>query len=200
MAAVSLGATSVRLDAGDVWLMTVLVTSDTGGYPIAAVVTVALTDPAGVVTAPAAEALTRGVYQAAPTVAAAGRWVAKVDVTGHGVVTLAALVEAVVPAAGMVTVAQVLDYLGETSATTDEVTGALAAEQAAQYAACRVPAVYPADLAEALKRRVARNLAARSVPVAQFTSFDGGATSTRVPMTDPEVARLERPWRRLVVG
>lgn len=63
-----------------------------------------------------------------------------------------------------------------------------------------MPAAYPADLREALLRRVARNLAARAVPVASFTAFDGGATSTRVPGRDPEVRRLEAPHLRLSVG
>ena len=66
--------------------------------------------------------------------------------------------------------------------------------------ACRIPAAYPADLGEALCRRVARNLAARSVPVASFSAFEGGGTVTRVPQRDAEVARLEGPYRRLVVG
>lgn len=100
-------------------------------------------------------------------------------------------------------VEDVAAYLGETSATEDEMAGALAAETAAQSRVCRVPAdpeALSADLREALLRRVARNLAARSVPVATFTSFEGGASSTRVPASDPEVRRLEAPWRRLVVG
>ena len=91
-------------------------------------------------------------------------------------------------------------YLGETSWATEDIAAALAAEAAAQARSCRLPVPLPADLREALLRRVARNLAARAVPVATFTTFEGGASTTRVPMSDPEVRRLEGPWRRTVVG
>lgn len=94
----------------------------------------------------------------------------------------------------------VKNYLGTTSWTDAEISGALAAETAAQAKACSIPPVYPDDLAEALKRRVARNLAGRAVPVATYTAFEGGATTTRLPMTDPEVKRLEAPYRKLVFG
>lgn len=92
------------------------------------------------------------------------------------------------------------DYLGDTSCTDDEILDARAAELAAQARRCRVPADMPADLAQALKRRVARNLAARGVPVASFTSFEGGSTVVQVPRYDAEVARLEAPWRKRVTG
>lgn len=100
------------------------------------------------------------------------------------------------------TVSDVRDYLGDTSATDDEIADALAAETASQDRACRVPddPDYPADLGQALKRRVARNLAARLVPIAQMTTFDGGVSSARVPFRDAEVSRLESPWRRVTVG
>lgn len=55
----------------------------------------------------------------------------------------------------------------------------------------------PSDLAEALKRRVARNLAMRSLPLG-VQSDELGAT--RVGSVDPEVRRLEGPYRRLAVG
>ena len=88
----------------------------------------------------------------------------------------------------------------KTSASLTELEGALAAETAAQAARCRVTP-YTDDLREALMRRVARNLAARAIPVATWTSFEGGGgASTRVPTSDPEIARLEAPYRRLVVG
>ena len=97
------------------------------------------------------------------------------------------------------TAADADEYLGEHSWPYNNVVDALAAEVAAQAARCRVDP-YTDDLREACLRRVARNLAARSVPVATFTSFEGGGTSARVPSTDPEVSRLEGPYRRMVVG
>lgn len=99
------------------------------------------------------------------------------------------------PAPLLITISDLRDYLGDTSATDEALQDALTTERAAQAERCRVEP-YTASLREALMRRVARNLAARSVPVASFTSFDGGSTSTRVPGRDPEVARLEAPHRR----
>lgn len=93
-------------------------------------------------------------------------------------------------------------YLGDTSYTTEEITAALAAEQAAQAARCRVPAddaTWPADLTEALKRRVARNLALRNLPLAQLEGdADLGGITPRV--VDGEVRRLEAPWRKVMLG
>jgi hypothetical protein len=97
------------------------------------------------------------------------------------------------------TVVQMRAYLGDTSADDAELAGAILAERHAQAARCRIDRYGP-DLLEALKRRVARNLAARRVPVASFTAFDGGSTSTRVPTQDPEIRRLEAPYRRISVG
>lgn len=90
-------------------------------------------------------------------------------------------------------------YLGDVSESDPEIQAALDAEYAAQARRCRIDP-YPPDLAEALKRRVARNLAARRVPLATYTAFDGGGgTSTRVPTNDAEISRLERPYRRMAV-
>ena len=99
----------------------------------------------------------------------------------------------------MVTLLDVKAYLGDTSVPDAELELIIAAEQAAQARVCRIDNYGP-DLVEALKRRVARNIAARNIPVAQFTSFEGGTTSSSVPRRDPEVTRLEAPYRRLVVG
>jgi hypothetical protein len=93
-------------------------------------------------------------------------------------------------------------YLGPTSYTTGEIVDVLAAEKAAQAARCRVPAddaVWPADLTEALCRRVARNLALRGIPLAVLQG-DAEAGSLIPPGRDPEVRRLEGPHRRITVG
>lgn len=99
-----------------------------------------------------------------------------------------------------VTLTDVKTYLGDVSWTDAEIQGALTAETAAQTNRCTIPEPLPADLAEARMRRVARNLAARAVPLQEFSSFDGGSTVKTVTRTDPEVVRLEAPYRRLVVG
>jgi hypothetical protein len=57
---------------------------------------------------------------------------------------------------------------------------------------------YPTPLLEALQRRVARNLAMRKVPLGIAASADGLDVS-RVGAVDPEIRRLENPYRRMVV-
>ena len=92
-----------------------------------------------------------------------------------------------------------------------EISSALAAETAAQRRVLRAsafgvdpeppaePVAYPVDVAEALCRRVARNLALRGIPLAVLQgSAEGGPTVT--PGSDPEVRRLETPYRRLPSG
>jgi hypothetical protein len=100
------------------------------------------------------------------------------------------------------TTGDVETYLGDTSYTTEELGLALAAEKAAQAARCRVPAddaAWPADLVEALCRRVARNLALRGIPLAVLQG-DAEVGSLIPPGRDPEVRRLEGPHRRITVG
>lgn len=59
---------------------------------------------------------------------------------------------------------------------------------------------YPADLLEALLRRVQRLLEMRSKPLGyQDTATEFGVSATRVG-PDPEIRRLEEPWRKLVIG
>jgi len=90
-------------------------------------------------------------------------------------------------------------YVGTaaTSWTLEQFTEALAAEAKAQARKCRVPAAaatfWPDDLAEALFRRVHRNLAMRNLPLAIQSDGDGGI---RIGSNDPEIRRLEAPYRR----
>lgn len=101
--------------------------------------------------------------------------------------------------------ANVKAYLGDdTSFTDDEIESALLAESAAQAYRCRVPLEgqeWSADLAEALCRRVAVNLANRSLPLGVSVAMaETNVATTRVGGRDAEVARLEAPHRRLVIG
>lgn len=102
------------------------------------------------------------------------------------------------------TVQDVLEYLGDTEWDEATVTAAFNAEKAAQAARCRVPADdtdWPADLAEALCRRVAANLANRALPLGLQSSItEVGVGFSRVGGGDREVRRLEAPYRKLVVG
>lgn len=108
------------------------------------------------------------------------------------------------------TVEEVTAYLGdESSYTSEAVAAALAAEIVAQSAVVKFPAdpelpadpsPYPADLAEALCRRVQRLLNMRALPLGyQSSASEFGTITTRVG-ADPEIRRLEAPHRKLVVG
>jgi len=83
--------------------------------------------------------------------------------------------------------------------STTAITDAFNAERSAQRDKCGERNPYPDSLREALLRRVARNLAMRRLPLAMAGGdADGGPAI--IPGNDPEVRRLERPYRRLVIG
>lgn len=187
------------LSAGQTWYLCIRADST-------ATVTCVVTTSAGGTTSPTV-VQDGDKFQVTYAPSANGRFIATFTITDaetdfaeSQVLRAVAYVTAVVAEGAMPTGSDVLAYLGETSVLEAEADAVVAAEAAAQRARCRMPAAYPADLREALLRRCARNLAARAVPVTQFTSFEGGGTATRVPMHDPEIARLEAPYRRLVVG
>ncbi|KHL18538.1 hypothetical protein CLV56_4006 [Mumia flava] len=99
----------------------------------------------------------------------------------------------------------VMAYLDDSSSWSDSViSSALASEKAAQAVRCRVPGDaddWPADLVEALCRRVAVNLANRALPLGVQASISEAAVAqTRVGGTDREVTRLEAPYRRVTLG
>lgn len=111
-----------------------------------------------------------------------------------------------------VTVDDVVQYMGAADATRwavivedvvtyPEIVNALAAETAAQGLAVSYPEGGSADLDEALKRRVVRNLAMRSLPLAVMpANLDAGTGPVRIALLDGEVRRLERPYPRLPAG
>lgn len=93
-------------------------------------------------------------------------------------------------------------YLGNKAALWGdaELLSALDAETAAQQRRCRMPAEIPADLGEARHRRVARNLAMREVPLGmQAAVGEFGAALAKIG-NDAEIARLEAPHRKRVIG
>lgn len=192
-------------DAGDTWTAWILCVADDGTGTAPDSVAVALTLPDGMADTGTATAQTAvGLYKVTYDLTQAGRHAVVITVTdttyGDEVLTAGIEVRAATQDA-LPDLSAVWAYLGDdNSYTSEEVGNALAAETAAQARRCRIPVDYPADLGEALKRRVARNLAARAVPVATFTSFDGGGTSARVPSVDAEVRRLEAPYLRLPVA
>jgi hypothetical protein len=89
-----------------------------------------------------------------------------------------------------------------------QVEDALAAEARDQRSRCRFPTdpqtgapVYTDAHVEALKRRVAHNLAVRPLPLGlQATVTDGAALATVVAGLDGEVRRFEAPWRKVLTG
>ena len=90
-------------------------------------------------------------------------------------------------------------YLGTLagSATDSQLTIALATELAAQARVCNVGDYEANDLVEAVFRRVARNLAMKALPLGVQMNDLG---SIRLGSQDPEVRRLEGPFRKRVVG
>ena len=191
-------STSVLLPIGGVWEIRASVT-DVDGGAVDATPTVTVTLPAGTTATPTVETVAAGDYRATYEVGTAGRYVARVVATGYGAADFAAYATATTAGTGMPDAAAVVEYLGATSFTTDEVQDALDAEAAAQRSVCRVRAVYPDDLRQALLRRVARNLALRQLPLAVHQG-DAEAGPMLLPGRDPEVRRLEAPHRKLVVG
>jgi hypothetical protein len=101
---------------------------------------------------------------------------------------------------------EVTTYLADsgTDWTAEQIAAAYAAEKAAQASVCKVPLdtdAWPADLSEALFRRVAHNLALRALPLGVAPSVTDGAVAIARPGgTDAEVRRLELPYRKRPVG
>ncbi|MDG4821276.1 hypothetical protein O7635_05340 [Asanoa sp. WMMD1127] len=184
-----------ELPVNGVWVIDVAVRDADGALvDVAPVVTITL--PAGSTATPTPEALSTGVYRVLHTVSSAGRYIARAVAAGYGAADFAAQVDGVTAGTGMPSPADLSDYMGPNSHTEEDMQSALDAEAASQRAVCRVGAVYPADLREALLRRAARNLALRSLPAAMETG--DGQVPTPYPMGyDPEIRRLERPHRKL---
>ena len=184
------------LDIGDTWEFSFPVPEDS-------VVTVTLTDPNGDTT-PMTPVIEDEEATISATLTEGGRYLAVVIITTDGVTAVTPYtVWAEEPGGHVPTFEEVKAYLnagGEISWTDDQVQDALNTERSDQFKVCTIPANYPAALAGALKRRVARNIAAQSMPIAQITTFDTGQTVNRVPRTDPEVIRLEGPYRRIALG
>lgn len=183
-------------EVGDVWVFSL-------PAPEGSTLAVTVLDPTGDSTTPT-PVVEDGEATISVSLLEAGRYLAVVTVTTDGVPDVTPFTAwAEEPGGHVPTMEDVREYLdgtGGTSAEDQTIQAALDAERAAQARICNIPDTYPADLAEALCRRVARNLAARAMPIAQITSFDSGQMVNRVPRTDPEVIRLEGPFLKVVIG
>lgn len=183
---------------GDLWPIVVDIrTAD--GFHVSETPVVTVTLPDGSTATPAVESTVGGCYRAQYALTVAGRHIASVTTTAYGAAGF--VVEAVSPtqAGGMPQVADVNAYLGTNSWTNADIASALAAETASQRATCAIPAHYPDDLREALLRRVARTLGMRRAPLAQPIG-DAEAGGSVIPPYDPEINRLERPHKRMLVA
>lgn len=166
---------------------------------------IAVTSPAGTVTHPATSSDDGGsTWNANIPTDAAGWWTWVWTVTGTGaqVESSRVWIDPLPAPNDVPDLAAVMKYLREfgDSWQPEDVAGALAAEAAAQRADCSIPAVYPANLGEALKRRVLRNLAMRQQPLAVLLGDAEAGSNTVLPGRDPEVRRLEAPYRPVVFG
>lgn len=104
------------------------------------------------------------------------------------------------------TLEEVQTYLGTDTVTAhgeDAVQDAYDAEVAVQNRRCTIPVATEddalEDLAQALKRRVARNLALRRLPL-MVSQGDADGEPVRISANDPEIRRLEAPFRKRTVG
>lgn len=196
----ALSFTSTVVQADDAWVLRALVV-DADGTPSADVPTVTITEAGAAEVGPfdMDSTVCPGVFRLVHYPGLPGRAVATATHASHGVVSWVADVRRVVTAAGMPTVTTCNNYIGDHSWSDADVQDALDTEMAAQFAVCRIPAAYPADLRAAVHRRVQRNLSLRSLPLAVRESADGESQMI-VPGRDPEVRRLEGPYRKVSIG
>lgn len=201
----------VTLPVGGIWDLGAEV-FDADDVPVAFAPPITIVPPSGAPvvlypTAPDGD----GRYSVTYTIALAGRHVATL-VSTYGVTSFTAYGEAVTTAEGMPSLADLrgadpdrmdpddLGYLGGNSFTDAQIQRALDAEAQAQRDVCRVSAVYPDSLREALLRRVKRNLAMAQLPLAVLQGDSESGEATTLPGRDPEVRRLEAPYRKLPIG
>jgi hypothetical protein len=191
---------TVDLPVGGIWTIDVSVYDVDGGLVVTDVPVVTVTPPGGVDVPVVPTVTSLGYYRASVLVTTAGRYLARVVTAAHGAADLAAYVTAVRAGIGMPSAEQFRAYASEDfgSYEDDEIEATIAAEAAAQRRVCRVGAVIPDDLWEALLRRVRVSLSRRGQPV--LVTVDSDGTNTFLPARDPEVRRLEAPHRKLVMG
>lgn len=196
----ALSATSATLAVGGVWAIAVSVT-DADGAPATDAPVVTVTLPAGSTTTPTVETITTGVYRVLLSVATTGRYVGRVVAAGYGAADFVAYVSGTTAGTAMPDFTDYRDWHPDNggSWSDEQITDSLDTCASAQRAVCRVGAVYPPDLRGALFRRVSDDLASRVAPSLTVLN-DGEAEQAIRPGRDPEIARLERPYRKLRFG
>ena len=86
--------------------------------------------------------------------------------------------------------------------TDEQLAQVVNAEALIQARLCRVPAdpdALPPDLVQAIYRRVAREVAARGIPLGMLAA-DAEFGTARLGRFDAEIERLEGPNRKFIVG
>lgn len=112
---------------------------------------------------------------------------------------------------GIPTTEQVRAWVGVPAGSVPdaELAGMLAAELDLQAKTLRIPAdpaedgteaTYPDPLARALLRRVQRQIAAKAAPLGLIGDGGGEFGAAYLRSWDPEIRRLEDPYRRVVVA
>jgi hypothetical protein len=199
MAAIASTSTTGQLDVGDTWLLGVEVRDDETGDLVDATVAITVTRPDNTTSNLGVTHDGTGSYRASYVLLGAGRHFAVASVSG-GVVSVVTFAVDAVTTGALPTVANLETYLGESAAqyTADDLAEVLASETANQARKCRIGAQFPADLREALLRRCMRALAMRSLPLATLQGDAEAGSSAMVPWKDPEVKRLEGPYRKMV--
>jgi hypothetical protein len=137
-----------------------------------------------------------GMYLFSYTTTLPGRYVAVITATEMSPKYISAEALVVTADDDMPTADDVAVYLERSDLDQAMLVRVLEAEKAAQRARCRIPAAYPPDLREALLRRCARNHSMQNL--VNTTDTEGGATFT--PSNDPEIRRLEAPYRKVLLA
>lgn len=197
--AITVSPSSATLILGQPWTLDVRVT-DPDGDAAADTVVATVTLPDDSTDTAVITDVSTGHYRASYTPADVGRYIATVTGDLYGAAAVTVWVADVVTGTQLPDISELDAYLGTNNATDDELQEALDAEAAAQRRVCRMPATYDADLRSALLRRAARHLAMKRLTLAIFPSGDSEAGPTIVPGKDPEVRRLEAPYRKMIMG
>jgi hypothetical protein len=186
---------NAALVVGSEWCVEFITSED--DYTVSSNPTLTVTLPDGSTLVPSYDWDTPvGVYQYRVPVVLTGRYLA--EISGDDLLnrTITAYALPVTKESEMPVVGDAVAYMG-IQVDQDTLEELFEAEKASQRARCRIPAAYPPDLRLALLRRTKRAWEMRQNTAAS----EAGEFSTGfVPMNDPEVRRLEGPYRKVFLG
>lgn len=203
----ALSSTSADLLIHDRWVMDLAITDDSGYLPSAEpVITLQLSQPDNDQPDPfpEVEKLSSGVYRFVLEVSESGRYVAVVLVDGYGTLGFTAFVQSITPAGNMPTPTDVRDYADDSENIGEwedaDIQAVLDSEASQQRARLDIGAVFTPDLFEALVRRTVLALNRRSkLNAGDFsTGVLNGESQAFIP-NDPEIRRLEAPYKKVVL-